>query len=185
MLITFFSVSFFFFIISTAKSGDTLCDYMFVRSFDIEWKKKYKYRVGNNIFPMGSAAISKIINDKFYTKLKPVQNGIYPYELIRVMKTFCYQILKISRILWIIGMGKCSFAEKRSNELWYKSIKHSKVTLTCYGFMSCKKYTLLPYFKYKNSEYLRVNKDIKDVWRNISKLRNTGRVMLNRIMSDG
>jgi hypothetical protein len=77
--------------------GDTLSEYMFVRYRTKE--KNIRTGLGIIFFQWGSAAISNIINDIFYTKLRPVQNGIYPYQSIRVIKTFYYQILKISRSL--------------------------------------------------------------------------------------
>ena len=36
-----------------------------------------KYRVGKNVFPEGNAAVSKKFNNKSYTKLRRVTNGIH------------------------------------------------------------------------------------------------------------
>jgi hypothetical protein len=50
--------------------------------------KLKKYRVGKNIFPGNKAIISSNIHNKFYTKLKRVENGIYWYKRVRAMKTY-------------------------------------------------------------------------------------------------
>ncbi len=59
-----------------------------------------------NVLPGDIVSMTNDIHIEFYTKWKPVKNGIYPYESIRTMKIFLWSNFEISKSSWITTMAK-------------------------------------------------------------------------------